>query len=180
LEGVDVQKTFVLAERIVIIGNSGSGKSHLARELAAKLCSKLIHLDQLFWEPGGFNVKRPRDTVLQEVQALSLGNRWIMDGVFGDLAAVGLQNATVLIFLNKTWAECKSALLARGSESSKQICQVEAEKHFAELLSWAEAYTIRENSRSLKGHSQLFEEFKGTKFEIRSRKETAAFLANFG
>jgi ATP-dependent protease HslVU (ClpYQ) ATPase subunit len=39
--------------RVVIIGNSGSGKSYLARRLSEQLTLPLIHLDALFWEPGG-------------------------------------------------------------------------------------------------------------------------------
>ena len=43
--------------RILIIGNSGSGKSWLASQLSEKLQYKTIHFDKHFWEPGGFNKK---------------------------------------------------------------------------------------------------------------------------
>jgi adenylate kinase family enzyme len=162
--------------RIVIIGNSGSGKSHLARQLSSSLNFPIIHFDQHFWEPGGFNKKRPPDVVHAEIRQLSLGDTWIMEGVFGDLAATALENATTLIFLNKQWNECRSALLDRGSESAKQLDPVAAEKSFQELLSWAEAYTQRENSRSLKGHSKLYTEFKNAKIELRDREGVANFI----
>lgn len=163
-------------QRIVIIGNSGSGKSFLARKLSSKLAVNVIHFDELFWEPGGFNKKRPPDVVHSEIKDLSQGKNWIMEGVFGDLAATALENATVLIFLNKDWNEYKSALLERGSESSKQLDPATAEKNFCDLLIWSEAYTKRENSRSLKGHSALYENFKGAKFELRNRTSTAEFF----
>ena len=35
--------------RIVIIGNSGSGKSHLAQALATQLALPVIDLDDIFW-----------------------------------------------------------------------------------------------------------------------------------
>lgn len=164
-------------QRIVIIGNSGSGKSFLARELTTKLAFNVIHFDELFWEPGGFNKKRPPEIVHAEIKALSKAKNWIMEGVFGDLAATALENATALIFLNKDWDECKSALLGRGSESSKQVDPLIAEKNFADLLIWAEAYTQRENSRSLKGHSTLYANFKGAKFELRSRTSSTEFFS---
>jgi len=163
-------------KRVVIIGNSGSGKSHLARQLFSKLGTDVIHLDQHFWEPGGFNKKRPTEVVQAEIRRLSQNENWIMEGVFGDLAAIALENATALIFLNKTWDECKAALLDRGSESSKQLDPVSAEESFQELMTWAEGYTQRENSRSLKGHVRLFADFNGTTFEFRNRADVARFL----
>lgn len=42
-------------KRTVIIGNSGSGKTFLARALAAGSGIPVIHLDEIFWQPGGFN-----------------------------------------------------------------------------------------------------------------------------
>ncbi|MFN9069066.1 MAG: AAA family ATPase [Bdellovibrionales bacterium] len=164
-------------QRIVIIGNSGSGKSHLARQLSSKLGFQIIHFDEHFWEPGGFNKKRLPEIVHSEIKQLSLKEKWIMEGVFGDLAATALENATALIFLNKPWDECRSALLERGSESSKQLDPAVAEKNFKELMSWAEAYTQRENSRSLKGHTRLYTDFKGSKFLFQDRQSVADFVS---
>ena len=45
-------------ERILIIGCPGSGKSTLARALKEKLGLPLIHLDQLWWQPGWEHVSR--------------------------------------------------------------------------------------------------------------------------
>ena len=39
-------------ERIVILGNAGSGKSTLSRMLGEKLDYSVTHLDKLFWNPG--------------------------------------------------------------------------------------------------------------------------------
>ena len=44
--------------RTVIFGNSGSGKSWLARRLGEKRSTPVVHLDEIFWLPGGFNAKR--------------------------------------------------------------------------------------------------------------------------
>jgi adenylate kinase family enzyme len=164
-------------QRIVIVGNSGSGKSYLARELSAKLGHDVVHFDEYFWEPGGFNKKRPAEVVHSEIKRLSKGEKWIMEGVFGELAATALENATAMVFLNKSWEECKGALIGRGSESSKQLDTAAAEKNFQDLLSWAEAYTQRENSRSLIGHTNLFTDFTGAKFELRDRPSTSDFIS---
>jgi adenylate kinase family enzyme len=166
-----------LLKRIVVIGNSGSGKSFLALELAKTLHSEVTHFDEHFWEPGGFDKRRPAQLVHEEIRKLSTAGQWIMEGVFGDLAATALPNATALIFLNKSWEECRSGLLERGSQTSKQKDPVAAEKSFQELLAWAEAYYARENSRSLPGHKKLFLEFKGFRQELNGRKATGDFIA---
>lgn len=166
-------------QKIVIIGNSGSGKSYLARQLAELLDAKMIHLDEHFWEPGGFNKKRPADIVHKEIEMLSQEDKWIMEGVFGDLASTALQNATTLIFLDKSWEECEAGLLRRGPESSKQLDPIAAENSFKELLGWAKAYWERENSRSRKGHEKLFLEFRGEKISLINRKDSDNFLKTF-
>jgi adenylate kinase family enzyme len=163
-------------QRIVIIGNSGSGKSYFAKQLAELMKTRVIHFDEHFWEPGGFNKKRPSDMVHEEIKLLSQEEKWIMEGVFGDLASTALGNATALIFLDKSWEECEAALMNRGSESSKQLDSIEAEKNFQELLVWAKAYWDRENSRSQKGHQKLYSDFKGTKVVFRSRADSQKFL----
>ncbi|MBC7752684.1 MAG: AAA family ATPase [Moraxellaceae bacterium] len=167
-------------QRIVIIGNSGSGKSHLSKLLSDALKNKkIIHLDEYFWEPGGFNKKRPSEIVHAEIKQLSLRDSWIMEGVFGDLAANALEHATVLIFLNKLWDECKTALEQRGSQSATQLDPAAAEASFKDLLSWAKGYNTRENSRSLIGHSNLYEHFTGKKYKLSNREEVASFLSGF-
>lgn len=163
-------------QKIVIIGNSGSGKSYLAVKLSEILGPAVIHLDQLFWEPGGFGKKRPAEIVHGEVQQLSQAKAWIVEGVFGDLASMALENATALIFLNKCWTECETSLIERGSESSKQLDLVEAEKNFQDLLLWGKAYYERENSRSLIGHIKIFNDFQKTKYEFKNRQECESWL----
>ena len=44
--------------RIAILGNSGSGKSTVARSLAARSGAVLLDLDTVAWEPGQIAVAR--------------------------------------------------------------------------------------------------------------------------
>jgi adenylate kinase family enzyme len=49
-----------MLERTVIIGNIGSGKSHLAKSLSSLHPAPIIHLDRIFWMPGDFNEKKSK------------------------------------------------------------------------------------------------------------------------
>lgn len=157
-------------ERIVIIGNSGSGKTYLAQVLSREFRLALIHLDKLFWEPGGFNKKRPIDVVYTEIATLAQGPSWVVEGVFGELAQEFFPNADFLIWLALDWATCSASLLKRGSESAQQLDQSLAEENFNQLLKWASEYWQRENLRSYRGHARLFEQFNGQKVCLTTRQ----------
>jgi adenylate kinase family enzyme len=66
--------------RILIVGNSGGGKSTLARQLGDKLGLPVVHLDILYWKPGWV---QSDDTAFRARVAEALkGPAWICDGNF--------------------------------------------------------------------------------------------------
>lgn len=165
-------------DRIVIIGNSGSGKTHLGQRLSDRFGHPLIHLDELFWEPGGFSVKRPKALVFADVARLAEGERWIVEGVFGELAQEFCPRANHLIWLDLDWTTCEQSLLQRGSQSATQQDPQEAEASFERLLAWAAAYPHRDGPRSQRGHRLIFEQFPGDKTRLTTRTEVADFVAH--
>lgn len=162
--------------KMIIIGNSGAGKSYLTNRLSKTLNIPAIHLDALFWEPGGFNQKRSKDHVFAEIEELANGNAWIVEGVFGELAARFVANADEMIWLDFDWSICEQGLLARGSESSKQLDQEMAEDNFRQLLTWASEYWSRDDLRSWKGHYQLIENFNKKKSVLRTRLDVDEYI----
>ena len=68
--------------RTVIVGNSGSGKSWLAKRLGERTFAQVIHLDEIFWLPGGFNEKRSSSEVQNLVDSRKVDPDWIVEGVF--------------------------------------------------------------------------------------------------
>ena len=86
--------------RVVILGNSGSGKSRLARALGVRLGLPVVHLDPLYygpdWAHGDAEVFRRR------VRDALAGEAWIVDGAF--LALVGdltLPRAELVVWLQQ-------------------------------------------------------------------------------
>ena len=56
--------------KTIIIGNSGSGKTWLAKRLSTIFTAPVVHLDDIFWEPGGFDKKRsPKEIELLILQS---------------------------------------------------------------------------------------------------------------
>src|SRR5271170_1737949 len=109
-----------MLSRIVIIGNSGSGKSYSAKSLSEIYLIPVVRLDEIFWMPGGFNEKRPEDEIKSEIEQRQKDDAWIAEGVFGELATLFLARTQSLIFLDMDWPTCNKGLMSRGSESSHQ------------------------------------------------------------
>jgi len=158
--------------RTLVIGNSGSGKSHLAERLGALIHAPIFDLDLIHWKDNEFGVKQDEDVARHKVANLAATDRWIIEGVYGWLAEVAVPRATALIWLDIPWEVCREGLLARGQRRGG------TEADFSELLKWAEAYWDRLTPTSFKGHRRLFEGFSATKFRIRARREADHLLAN--
>jgi adenylate kinase family enzyme len=158
--------------RTLVIGNSGSGKSSLARGLGAQIHAPIFDLDLIHWKDDGFGAKQDEDVARQRVADLAATERWIIEGVYGWLAEVAAPRATSLIWLDIPWGVCQEGLLLRGQRRGG------TEADFAELLKWAEAYWARQTPTSFKGHQRLFEAFSAAKLRIRSRMEADHLLTD--
>ena len=164
-------------QRLVIIGNAGSGKSYLAHRLGERLSLPEIHLDAWFWEPGGFTRKRPQDVVFRLVDNAKQAQRWIAEGVYGELAVRFVGRAEGLIWLNLDWETCRANLLRRGPQDPDPLTPA-AQADFLGLLEYASKYWTRTGPRSFVGHRELFDSFTGRKWMLRSRADIDALLAD--
>jgi adenylate kinase family enzyme len=162
-----------LHDRVLIIGNSGTGKSTLAQRLGARLAVPVIELDLLHWRDEGAGPKRDEAEAIALAQEAAAAPRWIMEGVYGWLAAAVIARVTALLWLDLPWEDCRAALVARkprrGASAHDQ----------AELLAWAEAYWTRTTPSSFAGHAQLFDAYSGPKQRLESRAATDAFVEKF-
>jgi adenylate kinase family enzyme len=160
--------------RTVILGNSGSGKSWLAEQLAKSIGNPTTDLDSIHWLPGGFNARRDPAMAVAMVREVAANERWTLEGVYGWLAQPALPRATALILLDIDDAECVANVRARGIRRGGD------EAAFAELLDWVAHYRTRQNANSLEGHARLFEAFQGPKCRMTSRTEIASQLEKIG
>jgi adenylate kinase family enzyme len=165
-----------MINKIIIIGNSGSGKTWLGERMARLLGIRHIALDDIFWEAGGYNRKRDAHEVETGLKKIQNSGTWLVEGVFGQLADVLMAFADILIYMDLPCEECKKNLLSRGSESSRQLDPKKAEENFNALLEWAEAYETRDSKASKMYHDFLFVSFSGEKFRICSRDDAEQLL----
>lgn len=163
--------------KTAILGNSGSGKTWLANALAAATAVQAIHLDSIFWRPGGFDEKRPQVEATRLTEEAAKSKTWIVEGVFGDLLMPFLSNADVLIWLDPGWEVCEARLRRRGSESKAHRERIQSDQGFAKLSAWASTYDTRSDSMSRAAHSRIFNSFNGPKAVFRGANDACALLA---
>jgi adenylate kinase family enzyme len=157
--------------RIVVIGNSGSGKSRLAEHIAQAFAHPAIDLDQIYWAEGNYHTKRDDAVARDLVEKAAMQPAWVIEGVFGALCRVALQNASGLIWLDLPWDACRAGLMHGGLRRSM------TKADHAELVAWAAEYWTRQNANSFTGHLRLFEAFSGAKIRLADTFEVDQFVA---
>jgi adenylate kinase family enzyme len=155
--------------KTIVIGNSGAGKSWLSERLANRLQADWIDLDQIHWQPGGYNVARDRKDAIRMAQKAAEADRWVIEGIYGWLISPIQSTATALIWLCIDDAECSANILRRGVRGGG------SNDTFAELLRWTETYRVRRGSSSYNAHERIFNSFAGAKKRLSNRDEVTRF-----
>jgi len=84
--------------RILVFGAPGTGKSTLARAVAARLGLPVIHLDAEFWRPGW--VEPAKDEWQAQVAMLAARDAWVMDGNYSNTWNLRLPRAHAVVWLD--------------------------------------------------------------------------------
>lgn len=158
--------------RTLIIGNSGSGKSWLAKRLSDASAQLVTDLDDVHWLPGGYDEKRDRAAAIEMAAAAASARSWIIEGVFGWLVKPIVHQATLLIWLDVPWAKCDRNLRSRYEGETDT-------RSFRELVTWAGAYWERQTPSSHAGHKSIYESFEKPKICLTSRNEVGEFTRWF-
>ena len=96
--------------RIHVIGSAGSGKTTLARRLAAAMNAPCHELDQVGYENGA---KRPLDVRLADVRRIASQPAWVSEGGFVWWVEDLLQGADVIVWLDLPWTLCYRRVVMR-------------------------------------------------------------------
>lgn len=84
--------------RIAVVGTTGSGKSVLARTLAAEWGIAYVELDALYWQPNWIPAPAPQ---FQAAVTAALGqDEWVVDGNHSDVRDLIWQRAALLVWLD--------------------------------------------------------------------------------
>jgi adenylate kinase family enzyme len=153
--------------RILIFGNSGSGKSTFARHLSDRHNLRVLDLDNVVWSRTEFAKFQPDEEIIRELEAFVAAHPgWVVEGCYGRWMEHLQPHCTEMVFLNPGEAACLANCHARPWEPGKYPSQAEQDARLPFLLDWVRGYYSRSDDLSLSAHRRLFETFSGTKREI--------------
>jgi adenylate kinase family enzyme len=87
-----------VADRILVYGVTGSGKTTIARQIAARTGLPWHEVDNLTWEPGWEVV--PVEEQRRRIAAICAGERWILDTAYGAWLEVPLARVELIVALD--------------------------------------------------------------------------------
>jgi adenylate kinase family enzyme len=153
--------------RVLIVGNSGSGKSWHARALAAEHGLAHLDLDTVVWVPGQIAVARPVPEALADLRAFtSASTAWVVEGCYGDFIEAALPDCDVLVFMNPGREVCLAHNAQRPWEQHKYASKAAQDSMLPFLLKWVGEYYERDDPCSYAWHRRLFDGYAGTKQEL--------------
>jgi adenylate kinase family enzyme len=163
-------------KRVLVIGSSGSGKSHFSRRLSGLTGIEVIHLDRYYWKPNW--VESEKDEFDGWLAGILERDSWIIDGNYGRTLEWRLSMADTAIMLDLSHVICTFRVLKRllFLRNGKRIDMAEGcgERFDWEFLKWTWHYPTTTRERVLARLKAAERELKI--FHLTSRKEVRNFF----
>ncbi len=166
-----------MSKKIILLGNSSSGKSTLAKKIVQTYNFPYLDLDTIVWKSGLTAQRRNFDYVYGDILCFMENQpNWIIEGCYGDLISSISQYGNRLIFLNLDIEICLNNCRQRPWEKHKYDSLEAQNANLEMLMTWIKEYPIREDEFSLSAHRQIFAKFEGEKVEYNHNwDETEVF-----
>lgn len=154
-----------MTRRIIVYGNSGAGKTTLARQLQRQYSLPILDLDCVAWGPE-WAQRRPLEASIADVrQFIAAHDNWIIEGCYGDLIEAALADCSDLRFVNPGLEVCVANCRRRHSDWTDYRRPEDERSPLEELLPWVRDYDRRDDEFSLARHRAIFDGFNGSKTE---------------
>lgn len=164
--------------RVLVFGNSGSGKSTYAKALAARHGLAHLDLDSIVWEPGKIAVPRDPRSVAASLDAfLASHAEWVIEGCYGELVEAAAPRCAELVFLNPGLEACQANNRRRPWEPHKYASMELQDAMLANLQSWVAGYYQRDDAWSYRAHRRIFDAHRGVKVEYTERVQPVSATA---
>ncbi len=158
--------------RVIIFGNSSSGKTTLAKKISKEQNLAHLDLDTLAWR----NTKPPSRMPLPESKKLieaflKTNSNWVIEGCYADLLQLVTTRANYAIFMNLPVEQCQINAQNRPWEPHKYPSKAAQDASLAMLLGWIADYETRTDEFSYQAHIELYNAFTENKKQITSNHE---------
>lgn len=163
-------------KKILIFGNSASGKTTLAKQLVAQYQLAHLDLDTIAWQA----TTAPQRVSLAESKIMinafcDANDAWVIEGCYSDLLELVSDRASKIIFINLPVEQCVKNAKNRLWEPHKYSSKQAQDKNLSMLVNWIAAYDSREDTFSKQAHQSLFDQFEGEKTMLQIDSDTIFF-----
>ncbi len=128
-----------LGRRILVVGDSCSGKSEVGKELARRLRLEPIELDALYWGPGW--VGADTDVFRRRVSDAIRGEEWLLIGNYtGQQMDISWPRADTVVWLDFSLRVTLPRLFTRSFQrwrSGEKLWSGNRESFFRQLMLWS-------------------------------------------
>ncbi len=166
--------------RILIIGNSGSGKTTFAKSLSRKFDLPLVHLDKLFWIGEWQHISRDKFDLLLQNELEK--DKWIIDGDFSRTLLHRLKYADTVIYFDLPIITCLWGATVRVFKNFGKTridmggnCPEFFDKHKLDLY---KAIIVYNKKRKKENFKLLKQQNNAEVFIFKNRKQIHKFLNN--
>ncbi|GAA4358668.1 shikimate kinase [Kangiella marina] len=150
--------------KILVFGNSGSGKSTFAKRTSSKLGLAHLDLDTLAWLPKTPPQRMPIQKSKEKIDVfLCEHENWIIEGCYTDLLELLKNEASEVVFMDLTIEQCIANAKNRPWEPHKYESKEAQDSNLNMLINWIREYKTRSDSFSYESHRRFYESFPGKK-----------------
>lgn len=161
-------------QRVAVVGSGGAGKTTFAVAFSEATRLPVVHLDEHFWSPGWIE-SDPEEWRDRQAGLLS-GNRWIVDGNYGNTLDLRLGLADTIIWFDFSRYVCllgavRRTLLNFGRPMQAAGCPERFDREFYE---WIWKYPRESRPKLVEAMARYGPGADVLRF--RSRREVREFL----
>ncbi|EAT12500.1 AAA family ATPase [Bermanella marisrubri] len=158
-------------KRILIFGNSGSGKSTFAKYLSESENLAHLDLDTLAWKPITPPEREDINVSFEAIKHFTDNNEeWVIEGCYTDLLTLLETQATEIVFMNLSIEDCIKNAKARPWEPHKYESKQAQDDNLSMLIEWIAQYTERKDTFSYDAHQTFYDRFNGAKKMLTSNE----------
>ena len=166
------------AKKIIVFGNSGSGKSTFAKSISKRDSLSHLDLDLIAWKktnpPERMEIKDSKEII---DKFLAENDQWIVEGCYSDLIELLIPESNQAIFMDLSIDDCIANAKNRPWEPHKYNSKSEQDANLSMLINWIKDYENREDTFSRKAHLEIFNQYTGDKVQFKSNVDSMNYTS---